>query len=123
MPGPSGLARPSAPADAATLRKLKEDLLQQDKKKQKKGMVRTAAGTKWFDPSLAEWPENDHRIFVGDLGNEVNDELLGKTFSKYPSFAKAKVSRVLAMSVWYRSGGCLAHGARAKGLGLLRAVG
>ncbi|KAF9972937.1 RNA-binding protein 42, partial [Modicella reniformis] len=28
-----------------------------------------------------------------DLGNEVTDELLTKTFSKYPSFIKAKVVR------------------------------
>jgi hypothetical protein len=36
---------------------------------------------------------DDHRIFVGDLGNEVNDDVLTKAFVKYPSFAKAKVIR------------------------------
>jgi RNA recognition motif-containing protein len=36
---------------------------------------------------------DDHRIFVGDLGNEVNDDVLTKAFVKYPSFAKAKVVR------------------------------
>jgi hypothetical protein len=90
---PPGL-RTGAPADEATLRRLKEDLLQQHQDKgkgAKKGMVRMAAGEKWFDPTLGEWPDNDHRIFVGDLGNEVNDELLSKAFQKYPSFAKAKV--------------------------------
>lgn len=53
--------------------------------------MREAAGSRWVDPTLAEWPENDFRIFVGDLGNEVNDEALSKAFSRYPSFAKAKV--------------------------------
>lgn len=54
-------------------------------------VFREAAGRRWLDPTLAEWPENDFRIFVGDLGNEVNDEALGKAFQRYPSFAKAKV--------------------------------
>ena len=32
-------------------------------------------------------------MFCGDLGNEVTDEILTRTFSKYPSFQKAKVVR------------------------------
>lgn len=36
---------------------------------------------------------DDFRLFAGDLGNEVTDEILTKTFSKYPSFLKAKVVR------------------------------
>lgn len=55
--------------------------------------LRAAAGKIWEDKSLAEWPENDHRLFVGDLGNEVNDNTLAKVFVKYTSFAKAKVIR------------------------------
>ncbi|VDM52546.1 unnamed protein product [Angiostrongylus costaricensis] len=47
----------------------------------------------WEDSSLAEWDKNDFRIFCGDLGNEVSDELLAKAFRKYPSFQKAKVVR------------------------------
>lgn len=47
----------------------------------------------WEDKSLAEWDPNDFRIFCGDLGNEVSDELLAKAFRKYPSFQKAKVIR------------------------------
>lgn len=31
------------------------------------------------------------QIFVGNLGNEVNDDLLSKAFMKYASFTKAKV--------------------------------
>jgi RNA recognition motif-containing protein len=54
-------------------------------------VLREAAGRKWVDPTLSEWPEHDFRIFVGDLGNEVNDDALAKAFQRYPSFAKAKV--------------------------------
>ena len=32
-------------------------------------------------------------MFCGDIGNEVTDEILTRTFSKYPSFQKAKVIR------------------------------
>ena len=32
------------------------------------GKVMQAAGKRWRDPTLDEWPENDHRIFVGDIG-------------------------------------------------------
>jgi len=65
---------------------------QPEEKKQKKHW-RGAAGEKWVDNTLDEWPENDHRLFVGDLGNEVNDDVLTKAFVKYTSFAKAKVVR------------------------------
>lgn len=36
---------------------------------------------------------DDYRIFCGDLGNEVNDAQLGKAFSKFTSFQRAKVIR------------------------------
>ena len=36
---------------------------------------------------------DDFRIFVGDIGNDVNDDTLTRAFSKYPSFLKAKVIR------------------------------
>lgn len=52
---------------------------------------RTAAGGVWQDPSLEEWPSNDHRLFVGDLGPDANDEDLTTAFSKYPSFNMARV--------------------------------
>jgi hypothetical protein len=55
--------------------------------------LRMAGGEVWEDPTLAEWPENDFRLFIGDLGNEVNDELLVHSFSRYASFQKAKVIR------------------------------
>jgi RNA recognition motif-containing protein len=42
---------------------------------------------------MVDWPDDDHRIFVGNLGNEVKDEDLTMAFKKYPSFLKAKVIR------------------------------
>lgn len=59
----------------------------------KKAVPRKAAGLSWEDPTLAEWPENDYRLFCGDLGNEVNDDVLSKAFSRFPSFNMAKVVR------------------------------
>eukprot|EP01100_Stratorugosa_tubuloviscum_P014158 TRINITY_DN7415_c1_g1_i1.p1 TRINITY_DN7415_c1_g1~~TRINITY_DN7415_c1_g1_i1.p1 ORF type:complete len:230 (-),score=103.17 TRINITY_DN7415_c1_g1_i1:90-779(-) len=54
---------------------------------------RKAAGTAWEDQTLADWDPNDFRIFVGDLGNDVNDEMLKQIFNKYSSFGRAKVIR------------------------------
>lgn len=56
-------------------------------------IYRKGAGVIWEDESLNEWPDNDYRIFVGDLGNEVNDQTLTNAFMKYQSFNKAKVVR------------------------------
>lgn len=64
-----------------------------DKRKIDKKTVRQAGGITWEDQSLADWPDDDFRIFCGDLGNDVNDELLTRTFSKFPSFQRAKVIR------------------------------
>ncbi|XP_068426268.1 RNA-binding protein 42 [Clinocottus analis] len=58
-----------------------------------KKCIRTAAGTSWEDASLLDWESDDFRIFCGDLGNEVNDDILARAFSRYPSFLKAKVVR------------------------------
>lgn len=58
-----------------------------------KKILRAAGGTTWEDPSLAEWDPDDYRVFCGDLGNDVTDDLLKSTFEKYPSFVKAKVVR------------------------------
>ncbi|GKV12510.1 hypothetical protein SLEP1_g23643 [Rubroshorea leprosula] len=59
----------------------------------KKAIPRKAAGQSWEDPTLADWPENDFRLFCGDLGNEVNDDVLSKAFSRFPSFNMARVVR------------------------------
>ncbi|CAM6123127.1 unnamed protein product [Calypogeia fissa] len=59
----------------------------------KRAVPRKAAGLSWEDPTLADWPENDHRLFCGDLGNEVNDEVLTKAFTRFASFNMARVVR------------------------------
>ncbi|KAI7907756.1 uncharacterized protein BX663DRAFT_547435 [Cokeromyces recurvatus] len=64
-----------------------------NKKKKKKTTVRVAGGEVWEDPTLEEWDQNDYRLFAGDLGNEVTDELLYKAFSKYPSLLRTRVVR------------------------------
>lgn len=56
-------------------------------------LMRTAGGQTWEDSSLADWTDDDFRIFCGDLGNDVTDELLTRTFNKFPSFQRAKVIR------------------------------
>eukprot|EP01064_Diplonema_japonicum_P034273 TRINITY_DN7056_c0_g1_i1.p1 TRINITY_DN7056_c0_g1~~TRINITY_DN7056_c0_g1_i1.p1 ORF type:complete len:293 (+),score=63.23 TRINITY_DN7056_c0_g1_i1:60-881(+) len=50
-------------------------------------------GKIWEDPSMADWPVNDFRLFIGNLGSEVTTETLAKNFAKYHSFLKAKVVR------------------------------
>ncbi|KAJ3030218.1 UNVERIFIED_CONTAM: hypothetical protein HDU68_009742 [Siphonaria sp. JEL0065] len=57
--------------------------------KKKKKILRAAGGEVWKDETMAEW---DPRA-TGLSMNEVGDELLVRTFSKYPSFVKAKVVR------------------------------
>jgi len=56
-------------------------------------VLRKAAGKIWRDPTLDDWPKDDYRLFCGDLGNEVTDDLLANAFRKYSSFQKAKVIR------------------------------
>ena len=42
----------------------------------KKKFFRAAAGKRWEDKTLAEFPAGDTRLFVGNLGNEVSDAIL-----------------------------------------------
>jgi RNA recognition motif-containing protein len=64
------------------------------KQEKKEGHVlRKAAGEVWEDKTMEDWPENDYRIFCGNLGNEVNDEILGSIFRRYSSFQMARVVR------------------------------
>eukprot|EP00916_Digyalum_oweni_P019244 GHVL01032045.1.p1 GENE.GHVL01032045.1~~GHVL01032045.1.p1 ORF type:complete len:214 (-),score=46.44 GHVL01032045.1:288-929(-) len=57
------------------------------------GHLRKSAGQIWSDTTLDDWPSNDFRLFCGDLGNEVTDELLASHFRKYKSFNKSRVIR------------------------------
>lgn len=55
--------------------------------------VRVGGGEKWVDASLADWPENDFRLFIGDLGEDVSEKHLDECFQCYPSYAMSKVVR------------------------------
>lgn len=57
-----------------------------------------------MDTTLLDWPENDHRIFVGDLAPDAAEKDLEKAFSRYPSFNMARVVREK------RSGLCKGYG-------------
>lgn len=63
------------------------------KTKKPKKMIRVAGGQIWEDSTLMNWDHNDFRLFCGDLGNDVTDEVLTRTFSRYSSFQKARVVR------------------------------
>ncbi|WBW73637.1 splicing factor, WW domain -binding Rbm42 [Schizosaccharomyces osmophilus] len=56
-------------------------------------VVRKSGGQVWEDPSLLEWDPNHFRLFVGNLGNDVTDDILRNAFVEYPSLAKTKVVR------------------------------
>ena len=65
-----------------------------DPEAEKKRKIMRMGGDKiWKDDSLADWPDDDYRLFCGNLGNEVDDSTLARTFNKYASFQKAKVIR------------------------------
>lgn len=63
------------------------------KERKNKKNLRYAGGTVWEDKTLDEWEPDDFRMFAGDLGNDVTEELLTRHFSCYPSFVRAKVVR------------------------------
>ena len=43
-----------------------------------KGHKRMAGGSNWTDHSLSDWPDNDFRLFCGDLGNEVTVHFISR---------------------------------------------
>lgn len=119
--GPSVLKAPSSTVGSATVKAGGDEPKVQKMKKPKK-FVRAAGGTIWQDDSLLDWDPSinnhsylthynsvllpcitihsfhiflldDYRIFCGDLGNDVTDEVLARVFGKFPSFQKAKVIR------------------------------
>ncbi|KIJ56613.1 hypothetical protein M422DRAFT_218127 [Sphaerobolus stellatus SS14] len=56
-------------------------------------VLRKGAGKVWEDRTLLEWDPSWFRLFVGDLSNDVSDDVLANAFNKYPSFTKARVIR------------------------------
>jgi len=56
-------------------------------------VLRKGGGKVWEDQTLLEWDTAWFRLFVGDLSNDVSDDVLANAFNKYTSFKKAKVIR------------------------------
>lgn len=59
-------------------------------------VLRKGAGEVWEDKTLMEWDPAHFRLFIGDLGNDVNEDDLVKAFGPgkgWKSFVKAKVVR------------------------------
>ncbi|KAF9519118.1 hypothetical protein BS47DRAFT_1337685 [Hydnum rufescens UP504] len=56
-------------------------------------VLRKGAGKVWEDQTLLDWDSAWFRLFVGDLSNDVSDDVLTNAFNKYTSFTKAKVIR------------------------------
>ena len=57
-----------------------------------KSVKRTAAGKTWTDNTLSDFPENDYRLFVGNLAKDISEAKLAEAFSsKYPSFVMARI--------------------------------
>ncbi|TFL00490.1 RNA-binding domain-containing protein [Pterulicium gracile] len=56
-------------------------------------VLRKGAGKIWEDQTLLEWNSSWFRLFVGDLSNDVSDDVLSNAFTQYPSFTKARVIR------------------------------
>ncbi|KAJ1745906.1 hypothetical protein LPJ58_005904 [Coemansia sp. RSA 1591] len=54
-------------------------------------IVRMAGGQVWEDSKLDEWPTDDYRLFAGDLGPEVTDEVLQQSFGKFRSLQRVQV--------------------------------
>ena len=57
-----------------------------------KAVVREAAGERWVDSTMADWPDNDWRIYVGNVGNDCTDDMLLAAFAPY-NISKARVVR------------------------------
>jgi len=65
---------------------------QQSSNQNAKPSVRLAAGKQWVDATLNEFPENDYRLFVGNLDKIITEQKLAEAFqSKYPSFAMCRI--------------------------------
>lgn len=50
-------------------------------------------GKKWLDNTLVTWDPSHFRLFIGNIGPDVTEELLIRTFMKYPSLSKVKVPK------------------------------
>ncbi|CAG7832088.1 unnamed protein product [Allacma fusca] len=93
LPGSSNEAPKPGPSTDNSGEKQKKKKKSKKEEKSPKKNLRCAGGQIWEDGSLADWDPSDFRLFCGDLGNDVTDEVLTRVFGRYPSFVKAKVIR------------------------------
>lgn len=54
-------------------------------------IYRKAGEEEWVDKTLEDWDDNDYRIFVGNLGYEVTEEMVKHAFRKYSSVQRVKL--------------------------------
>jgi len=87
------LENPKSSSGSILAEKKKKKKKKDDKDKKPRKQLRSAGGQIWEDVSLHDWDPNDFRLFCGDLGNDVTDEVLTRVFGRYPSFQKARVIR------------------------------
>lgn len=50
-------------------------------------------GKTWYDATLTDWDPSHYRLFVGNVGDDVTEELLIQTFMKYKSLSKVKIPK------------------------------
>lgn len=72
-----------------TTKRVKDDDMQLSKTTVTRHDPKT--GRMWHDRTLTEWDPSHYRLFVGNIGNDVDEDLLISTFIKYPSLSKVKV--------------------------------
>ncbi|KAJ1832454.1 hypothetical protein LPJ73_007997 [Coemansia sp. RSA 2703] len=87
--------------NATTLQPASEDVVMADSNEAKneddkhnnkrRRIVRMAGGEVWEDTTLDDWPEDDFRLFAGDLGPEVTSEMLTQVFCKFGSLQRTHV--------------------------------
>lgn len=91
---PMGMPTMTLQTPAGNTGQTKKKSSSNDKGKKQKKMLRQAGGIIWEDNTLMnDWDPDDFRIFCGDLGNDVTDDVLARAFNRFPTFQKAKVVR------------------------------
>ncbi|KAI3385310.1 hypothetical protein SNEBB_002018 [Seison nebaliae] len=72
---------------------IRPKLQKEETKKKHKRILRASGVQVWEDAKLNSFDPDDYRLFCGDIGNEVTDEMLAKAFGHYQSYKMARVVR------------------------------
>lgn len=73
------------------LKSTKKSTAQEESSKTAVTRIDPKTGKVWHDTTLTDWDPSHFRLFVGNIGNDVDEDLLINTFIKYPSLSKVKV--------------------------------